>query len=67
MIEQQVLLVEDNPGDADLIRLRLVEGSSKAKVNCVSRLSDALTLLVHTVLIFRRASEPGLVLRSRVV
>ncbi len=31
MIEQQVLLVEDNPGDADLIRLRLVEGSPRRK------------------------------------
>ncbi len=54
MIEQQVLLVEDNPGDADLIRLRLVEGSSKAKVNCVSRLSDALEFLAK--------EEPALIL-----
>jgi signal transduction histidine kinase len=40
-----VLLIEDNPGDADLVRLRLVEGKSRVKVNCVNRLSDALTSL----------------------
>ncbi len=40
-----VLLVEDNPGDADLVRLRLVEGMSDAQVNCVPRLSDALACL----------------------
>jgi signal transduction histidine kinase len=40
-----VLLIEDNPGDADLVRLRLVEGKSPVKVNCVNRLSDALTSL----------------------
>jgi len=37
-----VLLIEDNPGDADLVRLRLVEGRSPVKVNCVNRLSDGL-------------------------
>jgi signal transduction histidine kinase len=40
-----VLLIEDNPGDADLVRLRLVEGKSDVHVNCVSRLSDALACL----------------------
>jgi signal transduction histidine kinase len=40
-----VLLIEDNPGDADLVRLRLVEGHSPVKVNCVNRLSDALDSL----------------------
>ncbi len=30
-----VLLIEDNPGDADLVRLRLVEGKSDAHVNWV--------------------------------
>src|SRR5271167_2139663 len=40
-----VLLVEDNPGDADLVRLRLVEGKSDVQVNCVPRLSDALACL----------------------
>ena len=40
-----VLLIEDNPGDADLVRLRLVEGKSKVHVNCVPRLSDALACL----------------------
>src|ERR1022692_3829010 len=40
-----VLLVEDNPGDADLVRLRLVEGKSDVHVNCVPRLADALAWL----------------------
>src|SRR5882757_1326273 len=37
-----VLLIEDNPGDADLVRLRLIEGDSTANVNSVTRLSDGL-------------------------
>ena len=37
-----VLLIEDNPGDTDLVRLRLVEGDSAVKVSCVSRLADGL-------------------------
>ncbi len=41
----QVLLIEDNPGDADLVRLRLVEGKSLVEVNCVNRLSDGLACL----------------------
>jgi CheY-like chemotaxis protein len=40
-----VLLIEDNPGDADLVRLRLVEGQSPVEVNCVERLSDGLASL----------------------
>src|ERR1039457_7708936 len=40
-----VLLVEDNPGDADLVRLRLVEGKSEVQVNCAPRLADALAVL----------------------
>jgi signal transduction histidine kinase len=40
-----VLLIEDNPGDADLVRLRLVESQSDIQVNCVPRLSDALACL----------------------
>jgi signal transduction histidine kinase len=40
-----VLLIEDNPGDADLVRLRLVEGKSPVRVNCVNRLSDGLASL----------------------
>jgi signal transduction histidine kinase len=40
-----VLLIEDNAGDADLVRLRLVEGSSSVDVNCVERLSDGLASL----------------------
>lgn len=40
-----VLLIEDNPGDADLVRLRFVESKSDVHVNCVPRLSDALACL----------------------
>ena len=40
-----VLMIEDNPGDADLVRLRLVEGKSAVDVNCVNRLSDGLASL----------------------
>src|SRR3984893_6752142 len=40
-----ILLIEDNPGDADPVRLRLIEGRSPVKVNCVSRLSDGLASL----------------------
>jgi DNA-binding response OmpR family regulator len=40
-----VLLIEDNPGDADLVRLRLVEGQAPVKVNWVGRLSDGLASL----------------------
>jgi signal transduction histidine kinase len=37
-----VLLIEDNPGDADLVRLRLVEGDAAVNVSCVTRLADGL-------------------------
>ncbi len=40
-----ILLIEDNPGDADLVRLRLVESKSAVQINCVPRLSDALACL----------------------
>ncbi len=40
-----VLLIEDNPGDADLVRLRLVEGKHPVEVNCVERLADGLAAL----------------------
>jgi hypothetical protein len=36
----RVLLIEDKAGEADLIRLRLVEGQSPVRVDCVNRLSD---------------------------
>ncbi len=42
-----VLLIEDNPGDADLVRLRLVEGKSPVNVNCVERLADGLASLAE--------------------
>ena len=44
---KRVLLIEDNPGDADLIRLRLVEGKSGADVACVDRLADGLDSISH--------------------
>ena len=42
---KRVLLVEDNPGDADLVRMRLVDGKAPVRVDCVVRLSEALTAL----------------------
>lgn len=45
-----VLMIEDNPGDADLVRLRLVEGKSAVDVNCVHRLSEALAALQEKAL-----------------
>jgi len=41
----RVLLIEDNPGDADLVRLRLVEGKSLVEVTCVDRLSEGIASL----------------------
>jgi sigma-B regulation protein RsbU (phosphoserine phosphatase) len=38
----RVLLIEDNPGDADLVRLRLIESKSAVDVSCFDRLSDGL-------------------------
>ena len=49
-----VLLIEDNPGDADLVRLRLVQGKSAVDVSCVNRLSDGLTSL--------QEKSPGVIL-----
>jgi signal transduction histidine kinase len=43
----QVLLIEDNPGDADLVRLRLIEGRSPVNVNCVARLSEGLASITR--------------------
>ncbi|MFZ1129939.1 MAG: ATP-binding protein, partial [Terriglobales bacterium] len=45
MTPANVLLIEDNPGDADLVRLRFVESKSDVHVNCVPRLSDGLACL----------------------
>lgn len=42
-----ILLIEDNPGDADLVRLRLVESKSGVDVSCVDRLSDGLASLAQ--------------------
>ena len=41
----RVLLIEDNPGDADLVRLRLVEGNSAVDVSCFDRLADGLAAI----------------------
>ena len=43
--ETLILLIEDNPGDADLVRLRLTEGHSNLRVECAPRLADALESL----------------------
>jgi signal transduction histidine kinase len=43
----RVLLIEDNPGDADLVRLRLVESKVPVDVNCVDRLADGLASLAE--------------------
>lgn len=40
-----ILVIEDNPGDADLVRLRLVESKLAAEVSCVHRLSEGLASL----------------------
>ena len=45
--DNHVLLIEDNPGDADLIRLRLVEGKPNLDVACANRLSDGLESLAQ--------------------
>ncbi len=42
---RRVLLVEDNPGDADLVRLALEDASADWQVEHVSRLSDCLAAL----------------------
>lgn len=49
-----VLLIEDNPGDADLVRLRLVEGNPAVDVSCVNRLADGIASL--------KQNQPALVL-----
>jgi signal transduction histidine kinase len=41
----RVLLIEDNPGDADLVRLRLVETKPTVDISCVKRLSEGLASL----------------------
>src|SRR5579862_484929 len=43
---KHILLIEDNPGDADLVRLRLVEAHSDIPVSCVSRLSTGLASMI---------------------
>jgi phosphoserine phosphatase RsbU/P len=40
-----VLLIEDNQGDADLVRLRLVESNCDLEVSCADRLSTGLAAL----------------------
>jgi signal transduction histidine kinase len=43
---KHILLIEDNPGDADLVRLRLVESQSDVEVSCVDRLSAGIESLI---------------------
>ena len=40
-----VLLIEDNPGDADLVRLRLVEANADLKVRSTNRLAAGLAAI----------------------
>jgi signal transduction histidine kinase len=40
-----ILLIEDNPGDAELVRLRLFESKFPARVSRVERLADGLASL----------------------
>ena len=42
---KHVLLIEDNPGDADLIRMRLIESRDPVQVSRVERLSEGLEFL----------------------
>jgi sigma-B regulation protein RsbU (phosphoserine phosphatase) len=42
-----ILLIEDNPGDADLVRLRLVEGNPELDVACADRLSSGMESLLE--------------------
>src|SRR5579872_52489 len=44
-----VLLIEDNPGDADLVRLRLVESNPMVDVSCVNRLADGIASLKENI------------------
>ncbi len=44
---RHVLLIEDNPGDAELIGLRLFESKFPAQVSRVERLSEGLAFLDH--------------------
>ena len=46
-LPKHVLLIEDNSGDADLIRLRLVESKTPVEVSRVERLSEGLASLDH--------------------
>ena len=46
-LRKHVLLIEDNAGDADLIRLRLNESKSPVEVSRVERLSEGLASLDH--------------------
>jgi DNA-binding NarL/FixJ family response regulator len=40
--QTHVLLIESDPGDAELVRMRLVEGDPAVRVSCVNRLADGL-------------------------
>jgi DNA-binding response OmpR family regulator len=40
---EEILLVEDNPADVDLVRLRLKETNAHVNIFNVNRLADALS------------------------
>jgi phosphoserine phosphatase RsbU/P len=42
-----VLLIEDNPGDTDLVRLRLLEGNASVDISCATRLADGLASMAE--------------------
>jgi signal transduction histidine kinase len=44
---KHILLIEDNQGDADLVRLRLVESESDIDVSCFDRLSAGLDSMAN--------------------
>jgi signal transduction histidine kinase len=45
---KHILLIEDNPGDADLIRLRLVEAHADVTVSCVNLSTGLASLSLET-------------------
>jgi DNA-binding response OmpR family regulator len=56
----QVLLIEDNQGDADLVRMRLMESNSDLELSCADRLSTGLAALdvVHPAVVLLDLNLP---------
>lgn len=44
---RRLLLIEDNQGDVDLVRFKLLEGNAEFEVYCADRLSAGLTALTE--------------------